>query len=259
MIWLGIGLGFGARDLPRADARRRQRAAWVLGRAWEVEFCDHAERAGPAWLTPEDIEQVKRHAASLGIKCEPLREASGRYSRPVDLPRRLVTRARQLEHELTVALRAGDAGVAEVVERWTDSELGWTDRLAEVLREPSEPGEAGEVALAMTLACEYNVQGVRSELAVRQGASGPDWIRQLARLASASLETQAGDRVTAWPDEMERLVVGLEGEAAAVVRMLAAGGPAMIDAFERATGAGSNATFALIEAARAEARRRRQP
>jgi hypothetical protein len=135
MIWLGIGLGFGARDLPRADARRRQRAAWVLGRAWEVEFCDHAERAGPAWLTPEDIEQVKRHAASLGIKCEPLREASGRYSRPVDLPRRLVTRARQLEHELTVALRAGDAGVAEVVERWTDSELGWTDRLAEVLRE----------------------------------------------------------------------------------------------------------------------------
>jgi phage FluMu protein Com len=246
---IGDELGAALAECSPAD---RQRVTWAISRLRDKQF-GPAQRAGPLDVTEDDIAAALRWAqpnAAPALK--------GPYPQPPVLVYRAVTVARLRERDLLAEMQREWVAARRALDQWEAAELGCTPRIRELLhpgqRHPSYPA----LAAALVLVAENNDQTVRPQLELWAEANDqPAWVRALAYTVLGSLDARRGRWESGWPaglnlGDTRLLDAGTPGWDA-FGRVLAAGGPAMLERLRKSSPAPlpSDALGKLREAAKA--------
>lgn len=224
--------------LPECGPAELQRVAWAIIRLSGRSFGDLSATSAPEQVTAAEIREIVDWAGRVGVanvRLPPLELPA----RP-ELVRRIVTPQRQLERDLLEQMRGGWDAARAATDRWQLARLGCTPRALKLLhpgtRDPNYPA----LAFAMALVAEHQATAARGTLELwQQAADQPDWIRLLARTAVLALDARQGNLAASWPKDWltPGLVRELDSNGAAwevLGRIVAGGGPAMLERLEKA-------------------------
>ncbi len=238
--------------LATSDAGEQQRLVYAIGKLSGRTFGARGI-AHPLDVTPEAVDAAQRW---IDAGRRPVLHTA--YPQPPRLARRVLSSARQEEEVLLAELAGGWERSAAAVRRWLSAGLGSTPRIR-VLLDPSrrEPDPAA-LAAAIVIATASGDRSLRGALdAWRVAPDQAEWLRALAYTALAALDAREGRWTSGWPSELTlgdtgRLDAGTPGWDY-FGRILAAGGPAMLDRLERSrdVGLSREARAKLLAAGRA--------
>lgn len=219
--------------LPDASPLEQQRIAWSLTRLAGRPFGELTVERAPGDATKASIDAVLQWAAQQGIgKPSTTKHKADAFAAPPIPTRRVITRAAQIEADLSRTLVAGWPGAEAAIDAWRSERLGLTPRLAAEL----EPARAGKspalLAAAIVAAVDAKSKDAPARLALlAEAAEQPEWVRAMAAVARALLTSDkaAGD----WPSRLTSATVGDgRGDApgtAVWARLVAAGGRSAVD------------------------------
>lgn len=223
--------------LATSDAGDQQRLVYAIGKLSGKTFGTRAI-AHPLDVTPEAVDAAQRW---IDAGQRPVVHAA--YPQPPRLARRVLSSARQEEEVLLAELGGGWERSASAVQRWLGAGLGSTPRIRALLDPSRREPDASVLSSAIVIATASGDRSVRGALdAWRVAPDQAEWLRALAYTALAAFDAREGRWTSGWPSELtlgdtRRLDAGTPGWDY-FGRILAAGGPAMLDRLERSRDAG---------------------
>jgi phage FluMu protein Com len=228
-----------AKELPGCSPAIQQRLAWALARLTGRTFDQLTENGKPADATAADIQAVERWAAqTFGAGAPAATAQTISFPAPPALTLHVVSVRRQIERDLLPQLQESWSVADAAIGRWIAADLGWTPRLAALLRSGRGDAESVGLASAIVLAAVAGEESARPQLeGWRIATDRPAAIRSLAYAALGALDARAGRWNSRWPDgfslgdaaDLERGRPGWSHFG----RIVAAGGSAMTERLTR--------------------------
>jgi len=251
-----------AAQLPGGEPTEQQRIAWAVSRLTRLRLGELYGEGHPRDAGFSAIEAVAAWCVRSGLAAACNVEPQPLPTRPA-FEIRVASVAGQIERELAAQIESGWSAVDAALERWHVAGLGASQRV----REWANPGQRSPnppaLVAGIILLCDHPDDQTRKVFELWRDATDlPPWVSPLARLALAALDVRGGRSAAGWTAALRPEFVEDAPDApplALWARLLAAGGPRMVDQLREARDCplSASARLRLVERAADLARRPR--